>query len=118
MQVFLSIVAVTLALFAYSAGTWKELREKVATPAVIGLFLAGLAADFFGTALMISLSSGFRADPHSVAGIGALFLMFAKTVLVTLRFSRGITDPLSPMFSVTALGLWAAVYVMGFAIHG
>lgn len=112
------MVAVSVAFIGYSAGTWVELKRHEIATAVVRLFSIGLAGDVIGTLLMVSISDGFVVDIHSVVGVVALVLMGMKTAWLTILLRGGSAGCLSRAYSLFVWGLWVAVYVAGFVVHG
>ncbi len=109
------VVAIFLALFAYTAGVVAIVRGRRVTRRTAVLLTLGLVLDATATACMAALSSG-PLTLHGWVGILALAIM-AALVFFAWRHRRdqgdGTVPPWLYRYTWVAYVLWLAAFVMG-----
>ena len=84
----LPITIISLALVFYTIGVWAERLQGRLKPWHLVFFLLGLAADTWGTGLMIDLAGGLTADIYGVTGVIAIVLMLVHAVWASIVLLR------------------------------
>jgi hypothetical protein len=119
----IGILAVVLAMVAYSIGTWSAFRSKVFKPFNLSFLWAGVVLDILATLMMLMSNGGkFKLDPlpdliHTVLALVAFFGMLVLTAMGTWAYIKrngGLQATLAKAI-VAPWALWAAVFVWGMA---
>ena len=110
------IVAINLALLAYTAGIVAVHRHRRASPFVLRVFALGLALDLVATGCMVAGSHRGWFTPHGIVGYVALAVMVVVVVLLWGLRREG-KDAQIPaglgMFLRGAYGGWLIAYAIG-----
>ena len=107
------IVAITLALVAYSVGVVSIVRRRRVFARAAWWLTAGVVLDVVATACMFAISRGGPFTVHAAIGVAALAAMVLLTVFAWRH--RGVC-PIPGwlhLYAKLAFLLWIAAYVMG-----
>lgn len=117
MLIVLSSALITLALLFYSIGIWAERIARLLKTWHVWMFWTGFAFDVGGTTAMHLLADGRfdLADPHTLTGQIALWLMLAHatwaTVVIRKRKEKLMTR--FHRFSIFVWLVWLIPYFGG-----
>lgn len=115
-----AIVSITLALVFYSIGTWAERVERELKLWHIILFLLGLTADTFGTAVMSEIAGEIGNDNllHAITGLLAIILMAVHAGWAIFTYWKGSQRAKQNFskFSVFVWAFWLIPYVLGIVL--
>ena len=110
------IVAINVALLAYTAGIVAVHRHRRASPFVLRVFGLGLALDLVATGCMVAGSHRGWFTPHGIVGYVALAVMVVVVVLLW-GLSRQGRDAEIPerleVFLRAAYAGWLVAYAIG-----
>lgn len=114
--ILFGVVAINLALLAYTAGMVAVYRHRRASPFVWRVFALGLALDLIATGCMVVGSHGSWFTPHGIVGYLALAIMGAVVVLLWGLRREGqdveIRAGLGVFLSIAYVG-WLIAYAIG-----
>jgi hypothetical protein len=117
--ILFGVVAINLALVAYTVGIIAAHRRRRATSLVLGGFAVAVALDVVATGCMVAGSSKSWFTPHGVVGYTALLVM---VVAVARLWALSRTGPDAEIparlhaFLRGAYGLWLIAYGVGVAL--
>jgi uncharacterized repeat protein (TIGR03987 family) len=113
----LSTSTITLALVFYSIGVWSERLSRYLRPWHVVSFWLGLAFDVTGTACMHLLATRpfSLADPHTLTGQLALWLMLVHAIWATRVVRSGSESVRAGFhrFSLVVWLIWLVPYIGG-----
>jgi len=116
-KLILSSTLITLALVFYSLGVWTERIARYLKPWHVAAFWAGFIFDVSGTWAMHRISDGpFNlAEPHTLTGQIALWLMLAHAIWATYVVRKGSESALSRFhtYSLIVWLIWLVPYFGG-----
>lgn len=114
--ILFGVIAINLALIAYTVGIVAAHRQGRVTALVLRTFSVAAACDVVATACMIAGSQGAWFTLHGAVGYMALAVMIL-VVARLWRLRRQGPDALIPSSQITALrlayGVWVIAYVFG-----
>jgi len=117
--ILFGVVAINLALIAYTVGIIATHRRRRTTALVLGAFVVAVALDVVATGCMVAGSSKSWFTPHGVVGYTALLVM-AVAVARLWALSRTGPDAAIPAglhtFLRGAYVLWLIAYGVGVAL--
>ena len=117
--ILFGVVAINLALIAYTVGMIAAHRRRRATALVLGGFAVAVALDVVATGCMVAGSSKSWFTPHGVVGYTALLVMVVA-VSRLWALSRKGPDAEIPAklygFLRGAYVLWLVAYGVGVAL--
>lgn len=98
---------ITLALVFYSLGVWAERIARYLLPWHVVAFWTGFLFDILGTWMMHGLADGpfDIADPHTMTGQIALWLMLAHAVWATYVVRKG-SETAKKRFHTYSIIVW------------
>ncbi len=119
--ILFGVVAINLALVAYTAGIIAAHRRRRASRFVLGAFAVAVGLDVVATGCMVAGSSKSWFTPHGVVGYLALLVMVVAVARLW-ALSRGGSDAEIPAgqygFLRAAYALWLIAYAIGVALAG
>ncbi|MCP3962516.1 MAG: hypothetical protein GY719_32135 [bacterium] len=113
------IVAVVLALVAYSVGFFSIERQRRVSGQAATSLTVGVALDVVATACMFQISTQGPFTPHALIGIVALAAMVMLTILAWRHRGRLGDGPVSQWlhgYARVAYILWVVAFVLGVAL--
>ena len=117
--ILFGVVAINLALIAYTVGTIAAHRRRRATAFVLGVFALAVAFDVVATGCMVAGSHKSWLTPHGVVGYLALLVMVVAVVRLWALRRQG-RDAEIPAglrtFLRVAYVVWLIAYGIGVAL--
>lgn len=114
--ILFGVVAINLALIAYSVGLVAVHRHRRATAFVLGIFALAVAFDVVATGCMIAGSHRPWFTPHGIVGYLALAVMLVATLRLWALRSPGSEAAIPSglqTFLRFAYAAWLVAYVVG-----
>ena len=114
-----AVTTVTIALFSYTLGTWKEQHSRRATAGARGFLALGVGLDLIATVLMILATRRNGITLHGLLGYSALAAMAVDTWLIWShgrRRGEAQVPQRLHLYSRLAYLYWVAAYVTGGAL--
>jgi len=116
----IAVTIVTLALLAYTVGTFAQQRSRSVTRSAVVFLTVGVILDVVATVFMI-LGSGKLVSLHGLLGYTALAGMMTEVVVAwRWRMRRGeatITGGMA-LYSKLAYGYWVLAFLSGGLLVG
>jgi heme/copper-type cytochrome/quinol oxidase subunit 4 len=117
--ILFGVVAINLALIAYTVGIIAAHRRRRATTLVLGGFAVAVALDVVATGCMVAGSSKSWFTPHGVVGYTALLVMVVVVSRLWALSRKGPDAEISAKlygFLRGAYVLWLVAYGVGVAL--
>lgn len=117
--ILFGVVAINLALVAYTVGMVAAHRHRRVTTRVLGAFAVGVALDVVATGCMVAGSSKSWFSPHGVVGYLALLVMVVAASRLWALSRKGPEAEIPRGlygFLRGAYVLWLVAYAIGVAL--
>jgi hypothetical protein len=122
-NIVVGLVALLVALIAYSLGAWGIFRAKAVKKTHVIYLWVGFACDVLATAMMAISAGGLDLSPlsdllHTVIAFVALFGMLAAAIVGTRALGASTAGAALARWVLAPWALWVIVFAWGMVSRG